>query len=300
VKYATDNEGNHYLLLGASGTVYEIHAFPASKDVPKMGASISSEGDLATTALVGWSATKAYASHIGGRYAAVGNGTADPLIMNMSATPPVALATASLSTDMYAMENTAFPKCTMFVRGPNKTIYASGNPSELLTVYVSEPSGLTDDLKMGLYASGSMSKVDLLLTDATKITALSVLGPYVVVHTDAGVTLLYAPDADQADTGFRVKQVASPVSSAAVNQRVVGGQQSQPFFLGRDGQIYKDESTTAGPDGKPLYSDPRQVSWKAKGLWSDASAQDISKSFAAYDPGIGMYFLHLPTTEAES
>ncbi len=297
VSYTTDDAGNKYLFVSYSN-FYALHAFPATTDYPKMGASIPSLSVLEST-FSGWlGSTKAYSSNIGSRQVAIGNGGANPLIVDMTSDSVVTVDVTD--SDIYEMSRTEFPYCTMFVRGPGKCLFGAGNPSSPLSVYVSEPAGANESQRDSLYSSGTLSKVDMLMTDATKITALSTLGPYVVVHTDNGVSLLYQSDPDQAETGFRVEQVASPVSSGAVNQRVVGGVASQPFFLARDGQIYKDESTTAGPDGKPLYSDPRQISWKAKGLWSDVSAEDISSSFASYDPGIGMYFVYLPTKEAES
>lgn len=298
IKHATDNLGNVFLLVVQSGEIYAIHAFPASLSTPKIGTSIADQGDI-TSSFTDWLGGRAYSSNIGSRQVAIGNGGANPHIVDMTDNTLVTVDVTD--SDIYKQSRTAFPKCTMFVRGPNKCLFAAGNPDSKLTVYISEPAGSSAPQRDSLYATGSISSVDLLMTDATTITALSVLGPYVVVHTDYGVSLLYQTNPDQAESGFRTEQVASPVSSAAINHRVVGGQQNQPFFLGRDGQIYKDESTTSGPDGKPMYSDPRQASWKAKGLWSaaDINADDISTAFAAYDPGVGMYFVFLPTKEAE-
>ena len=286
-----DNVGNNYVFVSdnTATKTYELHAFQNAEDSsPSMGVSLTSSGTVLSQ-IPG--TTSANATNIGSRNIAVGNGGANPAYIGLG-------PTAVTSTDFYALERNAFPYCTMFARGPHKTLYAAGNPTSKLTVYISEAAGVSNEAKDSMYSTGNLSKVKLLMTDASMITALSVLGPYVVVHTDAGVTLLYAVTKGQSSSGFRVEQVASPVSSGAVSQRVVGGQSTHPFFLGRDGQIWKDESTTAGPDGKPMYTDPRQVSWKAKGLWSDDSAADISTSFATYDPGIGMYFVHLPTLEA--
>ena len=295
----TDNLGNKLLIIvhKASNRASNIHMFPATASTPAIGTSVASSTDVtpSNVAESSYATTRVTSSNLGSRWVAVGNASFNADLLGFGGT-----SVSTTSSDIYDLANTEFPKCTMFVRGPSKTLFGAGDPDNPVSVYVSEPAGLTASTKSALYSGGALSRVDLLLTDATEITALSVLGPYVVVHTDAGVTLLYGSKPDQAETGFRVEQVSSPISSAAINQKVVGGQQNQPYFLARDGQIYKDESTTAGPDGKPLYSDPRQVSWKAKGLWSDESASDISTSFATYDPGIGMYFVHLPTKEAEA
>ena len=52
-------------------------------------------------------------------------------------------STFSRPSSYFHMENSDFPNCTMFVVGPNKALYAAGDIENPLTVYVSEPAGLT-------------------------------------------------------------------------------------------------------------------------------------------------------------
>tara|TARA_Y100001956_G_scaffold65597_1_gene66653 strand:- start:191 stop:694 length:504 start_codon:yes stop_codon:yes gene_type:complete len=136
------------------------------------------------------------------------------------------------------------------------------------------------------------------MSNASRITALSNRGNQVVVHTDAGAYVLYAPGPDQADDGYRVAQAPSNVTSAAVNQSVTGGEDgTQPFYLGLDGQIYKDEASSRGSEQTDRYSDPDQASWKSKGKWEIEHPEDLSKSFAAYDPETGMYWVYVESDE---
>ena len=54
-------------------------------------------------------------------------------------------------------------------------------------------------------------------------SALSTRGDKIVVHTDKGCHILYAPTGDQASTGYRTEQVAATNTSAAVNAQTVAG-----------------------------------------------------------------------------
>lgn len=202
--------------------------------------------------------------------------------------------------DLYSHEHARFPNCRFFVQGPNKALFGAGNPDNPLTVYISEPAGLTQPVRDSLHSGGEskLSTVDILGSNASKITALSTRGNQVVVHTDKGCHLLYAPTGDQAGTGYRVEQASATNFSAAVNVQVVAGESgSQNFWLGHDGQIYKDEAAARGAEDKKNFTDGSQASWKSKGVWEKELLDDLSKSFATYDPQSGMYWVFTETDD---
>jgi len=209
--------------------------------------------------------------------------------------------------ELYSYEWSKFPNCKFFVQGPKKTIYAAGNPDQPLRVYISEPASKTSPIKDSPYSTeepvidaygGLLSVVDILATNATEITALSSRGDQVVVHTNKGCHLLYAPTSDQAETGYRVEQAPATNFSAAVSSQVVAGETgSMSFWLGHDGQIYKDESASRGAEDVKNYADPAQVSWKSKSVWEKELHYDLRDSFAAYDRQSGMYWIYVLAPE---
>ena len=75
---------------------------------------------------------------------------------------------------------------------------------------------------------------------------------------------------------------------------------SMSFWLGHDGQIYKDESASRGAEDVKAYADPAQVSWKAKSIWEKELPVDLSNSFAAYDRQSGMYWVYVEADEYTS
>jgi len=209
--------------------------------------------------------------------------------------------------ELYSYEWAKFPNCKFFVQGPKKTIYAAGNPDQPLRVYISEPASKTSPIKDSPYSTeepvidaygGLLSVVDILGTNASAITALSSRGDQVVVHTNKGCHLLYAPTSDQAETGYRVEQAPATNFSAAVSSQVVAGETgSMSFWLGHDGQIYKDESAARGAEDVKNYADPAQVSWKSKSVWEKELHYDLRDSFAAYDRQSGMYWIYVIAPE---
>ena len=240
---------------------------------------------------------------LGDRKFAVGDGTHEAVYFGKG--PPVVSGGATVFPDevLYRQEWSRFPKCKFYARGPNKSLFAAGNPDKPLTIYISEPAGSTNPNLDSPYSTemtgadnnpGKLSTVDILASEASKITALSTNGSQVIVHTDKGCHLLYAPTADQADTGYRVVQAPSSVFSAAVNSRVVSSDNgSMIFWFGHDGQIYKDESASRGSEDAKKYTDPEQANWKSKGVWESKHPDDLTDSFAFYCPQSGYYWVFI-------
>lgn len=292
ILYLKDSVSNKYALSTNEGSVDSIKIFVNERFVPsKIGNSLVTSQ---ATSLGG--SDQAFINDVGSRTAVLGNGFDQKKITETGTSLLIEDLSNNEEEGLYKLEEAKFPNCTMFIVGLRKAIYGAGNPSSPLTVYISEPSTTEDPFRAGIYST-AMSRVDILCSNATKITALSSYQNYVVVHTDAGVVLLYSPEQKQASTGFRVEQITAASNSGAINQNCVAGSAIiQPYYLGVDGQIYKDSSARRGPENKPSFSDVEQVTAKAKGLWDRHITGDLSKSFSSYDTFSGIYNFYLPNS----
>jgi hypothetical protein len=302
VYWAKDHNGNilhvvargslfHDLNLRSSGNpITNIDEFQVLKD---------STGRLADLSML---ERNAYFSDIGDNQLALSDGS--PTLMGNPRGPAIIKEGVAglpvLDSSFYSLEQANFPSCRFFVVGPNHTIFASGNPDKPLTIYLSEPAGAVAKEKRGIFTEEILSKVDLLLSGATEITSLSCSAGNVLVHTDSGVYLLKPPTGDQAFTGYRTEQVTtSPLSGAFNFKTSVGSQDSLPYYLGCDGQVYKATGVTKGPENHPANTDEDQASWKSKGEWEHEHPLGKEGAFAAYNAETGLYLLYMPTKEYE-
>ena len=302
---ADDGKGNSLLFASRAEEVHDVKAFAtANTHMVSLGNTYNVGTSDGNTPIM--KDREAYLTTIGNRAVSWGDGSSQPFFAGKG--PPVSSGLLSNpDNQIYHLEYSSYPNCQFFVVGPNKSLFGAGNPSSPLTIYISEPAGLTVPVRDSPYSTplskvgtnpGRLSTVEITMSNASRITALSNRGNQVVVHTDAGAFVLYAPGPDQADDGYRVAQAPSNVTSAAVNQSVTGGEDgTQPFYLGLDGQIYKDEASSRGSEQTDRYSDPDQASWKSKGKWEIEHPEDLSKSFAAYDPETGMYWVYVESDE---
>ena len=293
-----DGKGNSIVYVSRTDEVHDIAVFSTEHtEIVSLGAS------YAVADPTPYRADDASVTPIGNRLYAMGDGSAEAAYVGKG--PPTATASVFPDEELYDQEWSRFPSCKFYVQGPKKTIFASGNPDKPLTVYISEPAGLTNPYRDSPHSTeltnhnpGVLSTVDILSSNASKITALSTRGDQVVVHTDKGCHLLYSPKADQADTGYRVEQVPATNFSGAVNSQVVSGESgSQHFWMGHDGQIYKDEAASRGAEDFRGYADAAQANWKAKGQWEKEHPVDLSDAFATYDPQSGMYWVYTRSDE---
>ena len=293
-----DGKGNSVVYVSRTDEVHDIAVFSTEHtEIVSLGAS------YAVAAPTPYRAEDASITPIGNRLYAMGDGGAEAAYVGKG--PPTAVASVFPDEELYDQEWSRFPNCKFYVQGPKKTIFASGNPDKPLTVYVSEPAGLTNPYRDSPHSTeltnhnpGVLSTVDILSSNASKITALSTRGDQVVVHTDKGCHLLYSPKSDQAQTGYRVEQVPATNFSGAVNSQVVAGESgSQHFWMGHDGQIYKDEAASRGAEDFRGYADAAQANWKAKGQWEKEHPVDLSDAFATYDPQSGMYWVYARADE---
>ena len=295
VSGADDGQGNSAVFVSRNSEVHDLVIFNTENtDMVSLGNCYAIVNPVSI-----YSSENAALTPIGNRLYSVGDGSAEAAYIGKG--PPAATASVFPDEVLYDQEWSRFPSCKFYVQGPKKSIFAAGNPAKPLTVYISEPAGLTNPYRDSPHSTeltnhnaGVLSTVDILSSNASQITALSTRGDQVVVHTDKGCHLLYSPKADQADTGYRVEQAPATNFSGAVNVQVVAGESgTQPFWLGHDGQIYKDEAASRGAEDFKSFSDPKQASWKAKGQWEKELPVDLSNSFAAYDPQSGMYWIYV-------
>jgi hypothetical protein len=297
-----DGKGNSMLFVSRLDEVHDMAIMSAEHTE----VSIFSETYSVVNPVELYREDDAVLTPVGNRLFAFGDGDGEAVFTGKG--PPAVKDTKVFpDATLYSQEFSRFPDCKFFVPGPKKTIFAAGNPNRPLTVYISEPAGKTKPYRDSPYSTekptgdayaGQLSTVDILMSNATEITALSSRGDQIVVHTDKGCHILYAPSSDQASTGYRVEQVAATNFSAAVNTQVVAGEAgSMSFWLGHDGQIYKDESASRGAEDSKSFTDPDQASWKAKGLWEKELPTDLSESFSAYDRESGMYWIFVRSDE---
>ncbi|MFZ9012246.1 MAG: hypothetical protein ACO20W_10185, partial [Anaerohalosphaeraceae bacterium] len=112
---------------------------------------------------------------IGNRLLAIGDGSTESVFAGKGPDDSFAVFP---DEDLYSQEWSRFPKCRFYVQGPKKTIFAAGNPDKPLTVYISEPAGLTSPYRdtpysteSTFYNAGVLSTVDILGSNASQITA---------------------------------------------------------------------------------------------------------------------------------
>lgn len=295
---ADDGQGNSVLTVSRESNVHDILvASTENTALVSLGASY----DVISSSH--YEDVPAHITPVGNRLYAIGDGSAEAVFTGKG--PPEGEHSVYPDEAIYSQEWSRFPNCQFYVQGPKKTIFAAGNPADPLVVYISEPAGMSQTVRDNPYSTaltnheeGRLSEVRILGSNSTKITALSTRGDKVVVHTDKGCHILYAPTADQANTGYRTEQVAATNTSAAVNNNVVAGNGgTQPFWLGHDGQVYKDEAAVRGAEDFKSYADPQQASWKAKGKWEREHPNNLENSFATYDPQSGMYWVFIESSE---
>ena len=302
VTASDDGQGNSLLFVSRNCKVHDLAV------ISEENTEISNFGETYNVAIPEvslYNTGPANLTPIGNKLYAVGDGSQESMFVGKG---PDDTFEVFPDENLYSQEWSRFPKCQYFVQGPKKTIFAAGNPDKPLTVYISEPAGLTSPYRDTPYSTedttynqGILSTVDILGSNASKITALSTRGDQVVVHTDKGCHLLYAPAPDQASTGYRVEQAPATNFSAAVSSRVVSrASGALTYWVGHDGQVYKDEAASRGSEDLRSRADEDQANWKSKGVWEHEHPTDLSNSFAAYSPQSGDYIFFLESNDIDS
>ena len=302
ISSADDGLGNSVIFVSRQNEVHDI-ALLTTEHTELESLTDQQEFEFQTDEI--FSDGPANITPVGNQMYAVGDGSSESLLVGKE----IAGAEVGFPDELdYRQEWSRFPKCKFYVQGPKKTIFAAGNPDKPLTVYISEPAGLTSPYRDTPYSTesttynqGVLSTVDILGSNASVITALSTRGDQVVVHTDKGCHLLYAPAPDQAITGYRVEQAPATNFSAAVNSKVVSrASGTLTYWVGHDGQVYKDEAASRGSEDLRSRADEDQANWKSKGVWEHELPTDLTYSFAVYSPQAGMYWFFVESEEKKT
>ena len=202
-----------------------------------------------------------------------------------------ALGPASTPADIYNNSRVAIPPCTTFAMAGNKSVFASGNASTPKRVWITHPPSAAFPFNEGIYATDT-SFIDVTLSEATKVTALSAYQNYVTAHTDAKPVNLY--DVDGATDGFKCVQSPGAANSSAPSPngvRDINGLAS--YYVGADGEIYKDEAVRVGPYDKRPARDQDIVTTLGANDWN----RDMKKPVAlaglhtAYDRRTGLFWM---------
>jgi hypothetical protein len=191
----------------------------------------------------------------------------------------LALFEAPTATNVNDPYRVTFPPCTQWVIGPNRFVYAAGNASAPLRIYEARPPTTSYDDVVGIQ-SADTSKIDVLLSGATAIRAISVWQSYVSVHLNNNkVVNLYSPGQD--NQGQRARQGASAANGSALNPGCVGDPvEHGPYYFGGDGELYKDEATRAGPYNKHVDRDVDLATAEASSDWNSAMAMPVAARYA--------------------
>lgn len=294
----SDVNGNAFVFASRKNAVHDIHVFPEPRTkIGELGPDTviyQSNGDL--------DQRKAYFNSIGNRTLLIGEGSTNPIAVGKGGAVFEG-DTYEVAPDysIYGQEWAVFKRCKYFLVGPNKCIFAAGSCLRPLSVWVSEPAGLTTPNRDSPYSNFAISRVDLLMTNATVILGLSLKGTQVIVHTDAGCHLLYSAKGVQASSGYRVEQRPTSVASAAASNAVVNrGYGGSPLWLAQDGHIYKDESASVGQEEQKKNTDKDQATYKSKSAFEHELPEDLSDSFSVYDSATGTYIAFVKSEEYEA
>lgn len=206
------------------------------------------------------------------------------------------------TSDRYAYEKANFPVCNSWVVGPDYRLYGAVNASAPLRLWLTVNPDISHQEKAGLESS-ELSYVDILYPQATRITALSVSGPNIVVHTDAGLVMLETPGEGQDPlTAMRTRQYPSPANAGACNPNCVSHDgRNYPLYFGRDKRIYKDEAARRGNYGSPTDRAAEDDAYKsdfgisAAFTWESSMAENFQEyAFSLYDQDSSLFFVWTP------
>lgn len=185
-----------------------------------------------------------------------------------------ALGPSTTPASPYDPSRVAIPACTSFVMGVGKSVFAAGNAAAPKRMWITHPPSAAFPFNEGIY-SADTSFVDLTYSDATKITALSAFQNYVTAHTDRKPINVF--DVDGSNDGWKCSQAPGAANSSAPSPdalRDTNGMAS--FYVGADGEVYKDEAIRVGPNDKRAARDQEIATNLGAGDWNDDMQKPVA------------------------
>ncbi|MBC2594956.1 hypothetical protein H5P28_11875 [Ruficoccus amylovorans] len=246
-------------------------------------------------AITNASTEKWYASRIG-PYLLLGNGILSNRYITTAAVGGVSVLGVGTPGDFYdkAVEN--FPPCTCFALTADRRILAAGNAAQPLRVWIGAQATDQHGLLFGV-ESLDTSYVDIVQTGATRITAISAMNDYYSVHTDAGVVDLFG--FTNTNDGWTAIQRPSTANAGAINPHCVKDRDGfSSYYLGTDGELYRDEAVRTGPPEKRFAKQVDTATAHAAGQWNRDMDVELAATPAtahlfdiAYDRSRGLVYM---------
>ncbi len=167
------------------------------------------------------------------------------------------------------------PPCTCFRQNTAGNIFAAGNRTQPLRVWITDTPVHEFPFPDGIQ-SLERSFIDIHPhRGATKITALSTWMNYITAHTDAAPVNIYG--VDNTEDGWKCEQAASAANASAISPTCVGDADGDAsFYLGRDGEVYKDESVRSGPWEKRVARDQDIATPQGANMWNRDMARPLT------------------------
>jgi len=215
-----------------------------------------------------------FASLIGNRWF-LGNGVNQNLVW--SAGTLEVLGPGSLTSDPYNLSRERIPPCTCFRMHVIRSVFATGNTTHPLRVWITSKPNATYPIFDGVQSLDT-SWIDIHASKAaTKTVALSVYQQYVTVHTDRGPVNVYGVD-NTAD-GWKCEQAPSPANASAINPSCVGDTEGDAsFYLGRDLEVYMDQAVRVGPYEKKSGRAQEIATEQGADVWN----REMQRNLATY------------------
>lgn len=201
------------------------------------------------------------------------------------------LGPASAPADVYDNSRVRIPPCTTFAMNGNKSVFAAGNAAQPLRVWITHAPTASYPFNEGIY-SIEQSFIDVRYNGATRITALTAFQNYITAHTDGKPVNLF--DVDGSNDGWKCIQSPGVANSSAPCPAAAGDTLGwTSFYLGADGEVYKDESIRTGPFGKQVARDQEIVTALCSGQWNRDMLKPVAPGgvFVAYDRKNSLFWM---------
>lgn len=205
-----------------------------------------------------------YASRIGDRII-LGNGIDTNLVWRAGALSLFGPSSPPADTQNHA--RVRFPPCTAFRLDDKRRLFAAGNASSPLRVWIANAPNSDTPFLDGVY-SLETSFIDVHPHQgATKVVGLSCWGNYVTAHTDRAPVNLFG--VDNTSDGWKCQQAASAANASALSPACLGDADGDAaFYLGHDLEVYADEAVRGGPWDKRVQRDQEIVTTQGVGVWN--------------------------------